>query len=112
MSSYHRDAGFAVLCGLVFIAYLIRTGEVDTLRTVPVAVVGVVGALTVEALFVFDTPVTAIWTYRGGRAGSAVALIGSAVGLATLLGPPVVAAACWGLATYFVLLGITLAHQR
>ncbi|MFB6223545.1 MAG: hypothetical protein ABEH86_07720 [Haloarcula sp.] len=64
MSSYRRDAGFAVLCSLVLVAYLVRAGAVDTLRAVPVTVVGVV------------------------------------------------ATACWGLATYFVLLAGMLTHQQ
>jgi hypothetical protein len=35
--------------------------------------------------------------------------VGGAVGTAAVLGPVVVAVACWGLVTYFALLALTLA---
>jgi hypothetical protein len=108
---YRRDAGFALLCGLILVAYLRRAGALDTLWAVSAVAVGVAGALGVEALFVLDTPVASLWERRGVRTGSAVALLACAGGLAILLGPVVVAAACWGLVTYFVILAVSLSSR-
>ena len=111
MPNYRRDAGFALLCGLGLLAFLGWAGALHTLRSVPAVAVGVTGALGIEALFVRDTPVGSLWERRGVRAGSAFALLAGAVGLTTLVGPIVVAAACWGLATYFALLAGTLFYR-
>ncbi|EMA11467.1 hypothetical protein SAMN05443574_103169 [Haloarcula vallismortis] len=108
MPSYRRDAGFALLCGLVLVAYLRRAGALSTLWTESAVAVGVASALGVEALFVLDTPVASLWERRGVRTGSAVALLACAGGLAAFVGPVVVATACWGLVTYFALLVISL----
>ncbi|MGB9952442.1 hypothetical protein ACOZ4F_08580 [Haloarcula marismortui] len=108
MPSYRRDAVFALLCGLVLLAYLRWTAAVETLQSGVAVVVGVAGALGVEALFLLDTPAASLWERRGVRTASAVALLVCAAGLAVLLGPVVVAAACWGLATYFVVLAVSL----
>ncbi|EMA20436.1 MULTISPECIES: hypothetical protein [Haloarcula] len=108
MPDYRRDAGFALLCGLVLVAYLRRAGALDTLWAESAVAVGVIGALGVEALFVLDTPVASLWERRGVRTASAVALLGIAGGFAVLLGPIVVAAACWGLTTYFGILAVSL----
>nr|WP_206042121.1 hypothetical protein [Haloarcula argentinensis] len=108
---YRRDAGFALLCGLGLVAYLSQTDALDTLWVESAIAVGVVGALGVEALFVLDTPVASLWERRGVRTGSAVALLTCAVVLAALVGPVVVAAACWGLVTYFALLAVSLCYQ-
>jgi len=105
---YRRDAGFALLCGLVLVAYLRRAGALDMLWAESAVAVGVIGALSVEALFVLDTPVASLWERRGVRTASAVALLGVAGGFAVLLGPIVVAAACWGLTTYFGILAVSL----
>ncbi|MFY4812953.1 hypothetical protein ACOJIV_09720 [Haloarcula sp. AONF1] len=91
--------------------YLRQTGALGTLRSGSAVAVGVACALGVEALFVFDTPVASLWERRGVRTASAVALIACAVGLAVLVGPVVVAAACWGLITYFGILAVSLCYQ-
>jgi hypothetical protein len=105
---YRRDAAFALLCGLALLAYLRWTAAVGTLRSGTAVAVGVAGALGVEALFVLDTPAASLWERRGVRTAAAVALLACAGGLAVLLGPVAVAAACWGLATYFVVLAVSL----
>ena len=69
------------------------------------------GALGIEALFVLDTAVASLWERRGVRTASAVALLGGAGGVAVFLGPVVVAAACWGLITYFVILAVSLRYR-
>lgn len=111
MPSYRRDAGFALLCGLVLVAYLRRTSALDTLWTESAVAVGVAGALGVEALFVLDTAVASLWERRGVRTISAVVLLACAGGFAVFLGPVVVAAACWGLMTYFGILAVCLCYQ-
>ncbi|WP_336328991.1 hypothetical protein [Haloarcula sp. CGMCC 1.2071] len=111
MPDYRRDAGFALLCGLVLVAYLRQTGAVETLWSESAIAVGVAVALGVEALFVLDTPVAALWERRGVRTTSAVALLGVAGGLAVFLGPVVVAATCWGLVTYFGILAVCLCYR-
>lgn len=108
MPEYQRDAGVALLCGVALVGYLGWTGTLDALWSPPVAAVGVAGALSIEALFVLDTPVASLWERRGARTAGAVALLGGAAGLTTLLGPAVVAAACWGLGTYFGILAVSL----
>jgi fucose permease len=107
---YRRDAGFALLCGLALVAYLRQAGAFDTLWSASAIAVGVAGALSVEALFVLDTPAASLWERRGVRTGSAIALFVCAVGLAVFLGPVVAAAACWGLGTYFVILAVGLLY--
>lgn len=108
MPDYRRDAGFALLCGLALVAYLRQAGALDTLWSASAIAVGVASALGIEALFVLETPVAALWERRGVRTAAAIALFVCAVGLAVLLGPVVAAAACWGLGTYFVMLAVGL----
>lgn len=108
MPDYRRDAGFALLCGLALVAYLRQVGAVDTLWSASAIAVGVAGALSVEALFVLETPVASLWDRRGVRTAAAIALVVCAVGLAVFLGPVVAAAAYWGLVTYFVMLAVGL----
>lgn len=111
MPNYRRDAGAALLCGGALLAALSWAGALGTLRVWPVAAVGVAGALGLEAMFLLDTPIESLWERPGVRAGGTVALLGGAAGLATVLGPAVIAAACWGLATYFVLLAGSLCRR-
>lgn len=109
MQSTTRDALLAATSGAVLLATLAVTGSLSTLARPAVAAAGVAAALAVEALFVADTPAAELWERRVVQVGSALALVGSA-GVALLVaGPRVVAAACWGLATYFVLLALLLA---
>ncbi|KAA9396729.1 hypothetical protein Har1130_02640 [Haloarcula sp. CBA1130] len=111
MPDYRRDAGFALLCGLALVAYLWQTGAHEALWSKSVVAVGVAGALGVEALFVLETPVASLWERRGVRTASAIALVGGAGGLAVFLGPVIVAAACWGLITYFLILAVSLCYR-
>ncbi|QLH77792.1 hypothetical protein HZS55_10975 [Halosimplex rubrum] len=109
MQSTTRDALLATVSGGALLAVLAVTESLSPLGRPAVAVAGVGAALAVEALFVADTPVAELWVRPSVQVGSAAALLAGA-GLATwALGPWVVAAACWGLATYFVLLALLLA---
>jgi len=109
VSNLRRDAAFAGLSGASLLAFLVLTGDAAALASFPAAVTGVAAALAIEAAFVADTPVRTLWERRGVRLASAAALVAGALGLAAVGGPLVVAAACWGLATYFALLVLALA---
>jgi len=109
VTDFRRDAAVAACCGALLLGALAVTDAVDELSN-PVAVaVGVLGAAAVEATFLADTPVADWWTRPWVRAASALVLLGGALGAALVVGPVVVAAACWGLATYFVFLAVAVA---
>lgn len=109
MTDYRRDAALAGCCGAVLVAVLLVTGGTATLARPGAVLAGVFGALVVEAAFLADTPAAELWARPPVQVGAALALVGGAVGTAAVLGPVVVAVACWGLVTYFALLALTLA---
>ena len=109
MQSTTRDAILAATSAGALLAVLAVTASLSALARPAVVATGVGAALAVEALFVADTPAAELWERPAVQAGSATALVVGA-GLAVwALGPWVVAAVCWGLATYFGLLGLLLA---
>jgi len=108
VTEFRRDAAVAACCGVLLLTFLVVTDGVGELANPLVAVVGVFGAVVVEAMFLADTPVADWWTRPWVRIASAFALLGSALGAALVAGPAVVAAACWGLATYFVFLALAV----
>lgn len=104
MDSRTRDALLATASALLLAVALVATGRVASLWR-PLSVgVGVVGALAVEALFVAETPVSELWARPAIQVGSALALLAGAASALALDAVWLVAAACWGLGTYFVLL--------
>lgn len=109
MTDYRRDAVLAACCAFVLLGVLAVGDWTWTLVDPVAAVVGVAGALAIEGLFVADTPVAACWEHLSVRTASVFALLLGAVAAAYLVGPVLVGAAVWGLATYFVLLGFALA---
>jgi len=109
VTDYRRDAALAACCTVVLLGVLSVGDWAWTLVDPVAAVVGVAGALAIEALFVADTPVAGLWEYLYFRTASVFALLFGAVAAAYLVGPVVVGAAVWGLATYFVFLGLALA---
>jgi len=109
VTDFRRDAAVAVCCGAFLLGTLAVTDAVDELSN-PVAVaVGVLGAVAVEAAFLADTPVADWWTRPWVRVVSALVLLGSVLGATLVAGPVVVAAACWGLTTYFLFLALAVA---
>lgn len=109
MTDHRRDAVLAACCAVVLLGVL-SVGDWTWALVDPVAVVvGVVGALAVEALFLAETPAVDLWERLSVRAASIFALLFGAVAAAYLVGPVLVGAAVWGLATYFVLLALALA---
>ncbi|QLH82929.1 hypothetical protein [Halosimplex pelagicum] len=109
MQSTTRDAILAAASGGALLAVLAVTASLSLLGRPAVAAAGVCAALAVEALFVADTPAAELWERPAVQVGSATALVGGAGVAVWALGPWVVAAACWGLATYFGLLALLLA---
>ena len=101
-----RDALLASASGVVLLAVLAVTESLSLLGRVDAAVAGVGLALFVEALFVAGTRAVELWERRSVRLVSAAALIGGAVLAVATAGRWLVAAACWGLAAYFALLGL------
>ena len=101
-----RDALLASASGVVPLAVLAVTESLSLLGRVDAAVAGVGLALFVEALFVAGTRAVELWERRAVRLTVlAVLVVGSVLAVA-VTGQWLVAAACWGLATYFVLLGL------
>jgi hypothetical protein len=109
VNDYLRDAALAACCAVVLLGVLSVGDWAWTLADPVAAVVGVAGALAVEVLFVANTPAAALWEHLYFRTASVFALLFGAVAAAYLVGPVLVGAAVWGLATYFVLLGFALA---
>ncbi|ELZ22337.1 hypothetical protein C475_17533 [Halosimplex carlsbadense 2-9-1] len=109
MQSTTRDALLATGSAGALSAALSLTESLSLLARPAVAAAGIAAALAVESLFVAETPATELWERPAVQVGSAVALVGGAVVALLAGGPWVVAAACWGLATYFLLLALVLA---
>ena len=104
-----RDATLAALSGVALLSLLTVTDSLAALTRPGAAVVGIVVALGVEWLFLAETPVAELWDRRAVRTGTVIALISTGGFVLVSTGPWLVAAACWGLATYFSLLGLLLA---
>ena len=109
MTDYRRDAVLAACCAFVLLGVLAVADWTWTLADPVAVVVGVAVALAIEGLFVAETPVAALWEHLYFRAASVFALLFGAVAAAYLVGPVLVGAAVWGLATYFLLLALALA---
>jgi hypothetical protein len=108
VTDFRRDAALAACCGALLLALLAVTGGLGELSNPAAMAVGVFGAVAVEAAFLADTPVADWWTRPWARVVSAVVFLGSTLGTALVVGPLVVAAACWGLATYFAFLALAV----
>jgi len=109
VQSTTRDAVLAATIAGALLAVLGVTESLSTLTRPTVAAAGIATALGVEALFVADTPAAELWEHLAVQVGSAVALVGGGGVALLVVGPTVVAAACWGLTTYFGLLALLLA---
>ncbi|WP_135364051.1 hypothetical protein [Halosimplex halophilum] len=109
MQSTTRDALLAAASAAVLLVVLAATGSLSVLTRPGAAATGVVTALAVEALFVADTTVAYLWERPAVQVGSALALVVGGVLAVWTADPWLVAAACWGLATYFVLLALLVA---
>jgi len=101
-----RDALLAGASGTALLALLTLTASLSLLARPETAAAGVGAALLVEALFVADTRAVELWERRSVRLVSVAVLVAGSILAAGVAGQWLVAATCWGLATYFVLLGL------
>ena len=100
-----RDALLAALASAGLLALLVSQDAVGALAG-PVAITGgVTGALVVELGFLRSTTVQDLWRRPLVQVGSTAAVLAAGTIAYTAGGAAVIAALCWGLATYFVLLG-------
>lgn len=104
-----RDLTLAAASGTVLLTLLGFLGAVDALADPRTAALGVGAGVAVEAAFLAGTRVVEWWERPRVAPASAVGLVVGAAAVAAWLGPVVVAAACWGVATYLVVLAGTLA---
>lgn len=109
MTNYYRDAILALVALAALLGVLVVRGEVSALGR-PLAIgVGVASALPVEIAFLRSGMIEQAWNHPVIRAGCTLGVITGGLAAYATVGPPVPAALCWGLATYFVLLGAVLA---
>jgi len=106
VNSITRDATLASLSGVALLALLAVMDALHALARPGHAALGLLGALALEWLFVAETPAVDLWNRRPVRVGSVVGLLLSCGLVAVTAGPWLVAAACWGIVTYFLLLGL------
>jgi|APHM01.1.fsa_nt_gi hypothetical protein len=113
MPNYRRDGLLATTALAVLLGVLLLEGTTEMLwRPIP-AVAGVLGALVIEFGFLRYRSVPRWWDHSAVQFGGLVAvLVSGMVGYITV-GAPVVVALCWGLVTYFLLLGavLTVGHN-
>jgi len=108
MSTYRRDALLA-LCVLVVCLGVLRVERaLGTLLSPVTLLAGVAVALLAEMVFLRSGMVATLWERPSIQIGSTVTLLAGGLLSYLALGPPVLAALCWGLATYFCLLGALL----
>jgi hypothetical protein len=104
-----RDLTLAAASGAVLLTVLGFFDAVDALADLRAVALGVGTGVAVEAAFLAGTRVVEWWKRPRVAPASAVGLVVATAAVAAWLGPVVVAAACWGLATYLVVLAGTLA---
>jgi hypothetical protein len=110
--SYHRDAALAAGVLAALVGLLWATDATEALWQPAPAAVGVLGALVVELVFLRSPSLAALWERRVVQLGGVVAVVGGGAWAYQTLGPSAVAILCWGLSTYFVLLGAVLVFDR
>jgi hypothetical protein len=109
MPNYRRDAVLAAVALAVLLGLLVVDRTTGTLLGPVPAVSGVLGALLIELGFLRYPAITGLWERPAVQFGSVVAVVAGGTWAYGIVGPPVVAVLCWGLLTYFLLLGAVLA---
>lgn len=99
-----RDAMLAALASTGLLALLAREDALGALAAPLAAAGGVAGALVVELAFLRSRTVADCWRLPAVQIGSTVAVLAGGLLAYAVGGLLVVAALCWGLATYFALL--------
>jgi len=109
---YVRDGALAGGSGAVLLVVLASRGDLSALLSIRSAAAGIVTALAVEALFLADTRVGELWARPSVQLAGVVIVVGGGLALARVFGPRALAAACWGLATYFGVLAVVVLGRR
>lgn len=105
MPTYRRDAVLALCVLAVAVSVLRVERALGTLLSPAAALAGVAVALLVEVVFLRSAAVATLWERPAVQIGTTAALLAGGLIAALAVGPPVLAALCWGLVTYFLLLG-------
>lgn len=104
MTDVRRDAALATLALLVLLGGLATWDALPELWDVRAVAGGLAAGVAVELAFVALEPAEAVWNRPMVPVASAVGLVAGGVLAGMVLGPVVLAAACWGLVTYFATL--------
>ncbi|MFC7226780.1 hypothetical protein N0B31_05140 [Salinirubellus salinus] len=108
-----RDGVLALVALAGLGGFLRRRGETATLRSPGVALVGVVGAVALEAAMLrYPERTRDVWERREVQFGSLLGLLVGGSALARRYGPWTVAACWWGLVAYLGLLACVLAGRE
>ena len=109
MTDFRRDALLAG-CTLGGLVAVLAVTDAAARPFNPVAAgLGVAGALAVEFAFLRSATVTRLWRRPAVQLSGAVVVTAGGVLGYLLVGPAAVVALCWGIVTYFCLLGVVLA---
>ncbi len=110
--AHARDALLALLALAALVALLARQGALDALADPATALVGIGGAVLIEAAFLRVPALGHLWERPVAYLGGLVALLASAAAAYALVGPALVAAACWGLVVILALLAAVVVTGR
>ncbi|MFC6941997.1 hypothetical protein ACFQE8_18795 [Salinirubellus sp. GCM10025818] len=108
-----RDGSLALLALAAMLDVLRRRDRIDTLLDPAALLPGVVGAIVVEALMLRDPERTRdLWERPLVRVASLGGTVAVGRTLARQREERAVAAVCWGLLTYLLLLGVVLSGRE
>ncbi len=107
MPHYRRDGLLAAVALAALVGLLIVDGTTGALWQPIPAIAGVLGALLIELGFL-RYPLATLWERPVVQLGALVAVVVGGAWTYQAAGPAAVGSLCWGLLTYFFLLGTTL----
>jgi hypothetical protein len=108
-----RDGALALVALAGLGGVLRQRGQASALRSPPTAILGVVGAVAIEAAMLrYPEATRAVWERRSVQAVSLVGLLGFGRALARRYGSWTAAACWWGLVAYLGMLACVLAGRE
>lgn len=108
-----RDGALALVALVGLGGVLRRRGEASALHSIPAALLGVVGAVAIEAVMLrYPETTRTVWEHPSVQAGSLLGLLAGGRALARRYGPWTVAACWWGLVAYLGMLACVLAGRE